>query len=215
MGNYILTQHSWKVLHDLIFTRVQHYVDVWLFNKNFNHFEGVYCRKHKLSWELDLSIRTPRFFVYCLEVSMNKKQLEKPSWKTVYSMILPNNNTKWVSSQLFGCTRAKLGPLGRGHLHHLVFIIELLPVLPVGHMDLLLIIYTLLCVIKWQEWGEIFEELAKEGGSFWNNVDVSMLFPHHLNWNLLTFLPELSHFGLDFHSYKQIVKIRLLRISKF
>ena len=145
LGNYILKQHSWKVLHDFMFTRVQHYVHVWLFNKNFNHFEEVYCGKQKLSWKFDLSIRTPRFFVYCLEVSMNKKQLEKLIWKTVYSMILPNNNAKWVSSQLFGCTRAKLGPLGRGHLHHLVFITELLPVLPVGHRDPLLML-TLCCV---------------------------------------------------------------------
>ena len=156
MGNYILTQHSWKVLHDLIFTRVQHYVDVWLFNKNFNHFEGVYCGKHKLSWELDLSIRPPRFFVYCLEVSMNTNQWKRLSWKTVYSMILANNNTKWVSSQLFGCGRAKLGPLGRGHLHHLMFITELLLVWPVAHIDPLLTPYSLLCVTKWQRNGVRF-----------------------------------------------------------
>ena len=30
--------NSWKVFHDLIFTKVQHYVDVWLFNKDFNHY---------------------------------------------------------------------------------------------------------------------------------------------------------------------------------
>ena len=130
-------------------------------------------------------------------------------------MILANNNTKWVSSQLFGCTRAKLGPLGRGHLHHLMLITELLLIWSVGHMDPLLTIWSLLCVIKWQEWGEIFEKLAKEGGSFWNNVDVSMLFSHHLNWNLIAFLPELSHFDLECNSHKEIVKIRLLRISKF
>ena len=51
-----------------------------------------------------------------------------------YSMILANN-TKWVSSQLFGCGRAKLGPLGRRHLYHQMFITELLLVLPVGHID--------------------------------------------------------------------------------
>ena len=50
------------------------------------------------------------------------------------------NNTKRVSSQLFGCGRAKLGPLGRVYLQHL-FITELLLLLqlinsrPVGHMD--------------------------------------------------------------------------------
>ena len=37
LKKYILTQHSWKVLHDLIFTRVENYVIVWLFKKNFNH----------------------------------------------------------------------------------------------------------------------------------------------------------------------------------
>ena len=40
-------------------------------------------------------------------------------------MILANNK-KRVSSQLFGCGRAKHGPLERGHLHHLIFITELL-----------------------------------------------------------------------------------------
>ena len=49
-------------------------------------------------------------------------------------MILANN-TKRVSSRLFECGSAKLGPLGRGHLHHLMFITELLLVYPVGHMD--------------------------------------------------------------------------------
>ena len=51
-----------------------------------------------------------------------------------YTMILAYN-TKSVSSQLFGCGRAKLGPLGREHLHHLMFTTELLLVQPVGHMD--------------------------------------------------------------------------------
>ena len=49
-------------------------------------------------------------------------------------MILANNNTKLVSSQLFGCGRAKFGPLGRGNFHHLMFFTEVLLVLPVGHM---------------------------------------------------------------------------------
>ena len=34
-----------------------------------------------------------------------------------------------------GCGRAKLAPPGRGHLYYLMFITELLPVWPVGHMD--------------------------------------------------------------------------------
>ena len=44
------------------------------------------------------------------------------------------NYTKWVSSQVFECGKDKLGPLGRGHLHHLMFISTLLLVWPVGHM---------------------------------------------------------------------------------
>ena len=67
---------------------------------------------------------------------MNTNQWERLSWKTAYSMILANINTKWVSSQPFGCNRAKLGPLRRDHLHHLMLITELLLVWPVGHMDL-------------------------------------------------------------------------------
>ena len=49
-------------------------------------------------------------------------------------MILANN-TKWVSNQLFGCGRARLGPLGRGYLHHLMIITGSLLVWPVDHMD--------------------------------------------------------------------------------
>ena len=59
---------------------------------------------------------------------------ERLSWKTKYAMILANN-TKWVSSQLFACGRAKLGPLGRRHFHHLILITKLLLVWPVGHID--------------------------------------------------------------------------------
>ena len=110
-----------------------------------------------LGWESDLSTRPPRFFNYCLEVSMNTNHCERLSWKTVHSMILVNNNTKWVFSQLFGCGKAKLESLGRGHLHHLVFITELLLVLPVGYMDPLLTLYSLLCVTRcrgmgWDFW---------------------------------------------------------------
>ena len=120
-----------------------------------------------LGWESDLSIRPPRFFKYCLEVSMNTNQWEKLSWRTVYSMILANNNTKSVSSQLFGCGKAKLGPLARGHLHHLVFTSELLLVLPVGHMDPLLTLYSLLCVTKWQRNRVRFlKNLQKKEGHF-------------------------------------------------
>ena len=49
-------------------------------------------------------------------------------------MILANT-TRSVSSQLFGCGREKLAPLGLGHLHHLMFITELLLVWSVGHID--------------------------------------------------------------------------------
>ena len=112
-----------------------------------------------LGWESDLSTRPPRFLKYCLEVSTNTNQWEKLNWKTVYSMILANNNTKWVSSQLFGCGRAKLEPLGRGHLHQLIT--ELLLVLPVGHMDPLLTLYSLLCVTKWKRKGWDFWRTCK------------------------------------------------------
>ena len=57
--------------------------------------------------------------------------------------------------------------------------------------------YSLLCDKVIEKWGEIFEELAKEGGSFWNKVDVSMFFSQYLNWNLLAFLPEFSRFDLE------------------
>ena len=51
-----------------------------------------------LGWKSNLSIRPPKLFKYCLQVSMNT------------NLIILANNTKWVFSQLFGCGRAKLGP---------------------------------------------------------------------------------------------------------
>ena len=53
-------------------------------------------------------------------------------------MILANNNKKWVSSQLFGFSRAKLGPLRKGHHDHLMFITEFLLIWPVGYIEHLL-----------------------------------------------------------------------------
>ena len=91
--------------------------------------------KYFMIWySLEHTTRSPRFFKYCLEVSMNTNQWERLSWKTVYSMIVANNNTsEFVVSYLdVG------GPLGRGHLQQLVFITDLLLVLPVGYMDPLL-----------------------------------------------------------------------------
>ena len=68
-------------------------------------------------------------------VSMSRNQWERISCKTtLYSMIL-TNSTKWVSSQLFRCCRAKLGPIGRTNLQHLSFITKLLLVWPVVKMD--------------------------------------------------------------------------------
>ena len=40
-----------------------------------------------------------------------------------------------MSSLLYGCARAKLGPLGRRNLHHLMFVTKLFLGLPVRHMD--------------------------------------------------------------------------------
>ena len=117
-------------------------------------------------WESDLSTRPPRFFKYCLEVSMNTNQWERLSWKTVYSMILANNNTKWVSSQLFGCGRAKLGPLGRGHLHHLFVYHWIISLTCRSHGRSVDSLLSIVCNKVTEEWGDIFEELAKEGRSF-------------------------------------------------
>ena len=67
---------------------------------------------NNLGWESNFSIRPPRVFKILSTVSVNTNQWERLSWKTAYAMIL-GNNTKSVSSQLFVCGRAKLGPLGR------------------------------------------------------------------------------------------------------
>ena len=136
LRNYILAKHSWNVLMILIFIRVQHYVMFNYLTKAsvINLKEFIVKRINYLGWEWNLSIRPPRFFKYCLEVSMKKNQRERLSWKTIYFMILTSNNTNGVSSQLFGCDRAKLGPLGRRNLQHQIFITELLLVWLVGYM---------------------------------------------------------------------------------
>ena len=101
----------------------------------FHQFEGVYCAQHNyLGWELNFSIRSPRFFLNTVyTVSINTNRWEKLGWKTGYAIILASK-TKWVSSQLFVCDRDKHGPLGRRHLHYL-FITELLLFWPVGYMN--------------------------------------------------------------------------------
>ena len=136
---------------------------------------------------------------------------------TYIQYILANNNTKWFSSQQFVCGRAKPGPLGRGHFLHLTFVYHwvIASLTCRSHGPSVDPLFSIVCDKVTEEWGEIFEELARERRSFWKNVDVSMLFSHNLNWNLLAFLQELSHFDLERNSYKQIIKIRLLRLSKF
>ena len=143
---------------------------------------------------------------------MNTNHWERLSWKTAYLIILANN-TKWVSNQLKTWA-------GRGNCHHLMFISELLLVWSVGRMNPHISdcatkpiqvpwngnpttrlyhhsYYSLLCDKVIEKWGEIFEELAKEEGSFGNKLDVSMFFSQHLNWKLLAFLPEFSRFDLE------------------
>ena len=52
-----------------------------------------------------------------------------------------------------------------------------------------------------KEMGRGFWRTAKGWGSFWNNVDLLMLFSRHLNWNLLSFLPAHFHFYLEHYSW--------------
>ena len=65
----------------LIFIRVQHYVMFNYLTKAsvINLKEFLVKRINYLGWEWNLSIRPPRFFKYCLEVSMKKNQREKLS----------------------------------------------------------------------------------------------------------------------------------------
>ena len=132
-----------------------------------------------------------------------------------------------------------------GHFHHLIFVTELLLVSPVGHMDphetewslnlakcpelvnyqlkcdalTYRVIFNTLYCMWWSDTG-ISEELVKEGWSFRNNADVSMLFSQHLNWNLLAVFPELSNFNFGHnshthtHTHTKKTKTRLLRLSK-
>ena len=65
---------------------------------------------------------------------MNTIKERNTSVKTAYAIIL-TNNTRWVSGQQFECGKAKLMPLERGHLHQLPFIISLLLIWLVGHLD--------------------------------------------------------------------------------
>ena len=86
--------------------------------------------KKYLGWESNLSI-TPSIFFWILSTQFQWTQInERDGICNGFA-----NNTKWVSSQVLRCDRAKLGPLGRRHLHHLIFITELLLVWALGHAD--------------------------------------------------------------------------------
>ena len=128
-----MTYHSWKVLHDLIFTRVQHYADGWFLTKTSitNLKKFTVDSINDLDRESNLSIfsiRPKRFFKILSTQFQRAKTSEKDFvLKTAYSVILANNTTG-VFNQLFRCGRVKLAPIGNGHL-------QLLLVWLVGCMD--------------------------------------------------------------------------------
>ena len=87
-----------------------------------------------LGWQLTVSFKTTKIFLHPVyTVLMNTNQFQRLSWKTANAIIVAN--TKWISSQLFACDRAKLPQLARGHLDQLMFITELLLIWAVVHMD--------------------------------------------------------------------------------
>ena len=120
--------------------------------------------KYFMIWySLEHTTRSPRFFKYCLEVSMNTNQWERLSWKTVYSMILANNNTKWVSSQLFGCGRAtRKGTSSPPSVYHWINTSSTCR----SHGPSVDPLLSIVCNKVTEEWGETSGELAKEGRSF-------------------------------------------------
>ena len=102
----ILTQRSWE------------YFTIWYSWFDFiNLKEFTLDSINYLGWEWNFSIRLPRGFKILSTVSVNTKQSERLSWKRAYAMIW-GNNTKSVSSQLFVCGKAKLGPLWRRHYYY-------------------------------------------------------------------------------------------------
>ena len=56
LNNYIPTQHGWKLLYDLIFSKLQHYINVWLFNKNLSISLKEFATDsiNYLGWELGI-----------------------------------------------------------------------------------------------------------------------------------------------------------------
>ena len=130
-------------------------------------------------------------------------------------MILSNNNIKWISSLLFGCGgRAKLGPLRRGNLHHLMFVYHwiIIGLTCRSHGPSVDSLFSIVWNKVTKEWGEIFEELAKEGRSIsWKRRCLNVVFTSS-ELNLLALLQKLPDFDLERNSYKQIIKIRLLKL---
>ena len=115
LRNHILTQHGWKVVHDLIFTWFDYLTKTSIINLKEVIVESI----NYLGWELNLSIRPLRFFLN----TFKKFQWTQTSERDlVERRHIQSKNTKIISSQLFGCSRAKLGPLGRGYPDHLMFI---------------------------------------------------------------------------------------------
>ena len=120
-----------------------------------------------LGWESDLFTRPQGFFKSCLEVSMNTNQWKRLSWKAVYSIILARNNTKSVSSLLMWKGQiwsTKKGTSSPPNVYH--WIITSLTCS--SHGPSVNPLLSIVCNKVTEEWGEIFEELAKEGWSFWN-----------------------------------------------
>ena len=69
------------------------------------------------------------------------------------------------------------------------------------------VILSSVCDKVTEGWWDVFQKLSKEEGTFWNYVDLSMLFSPYLDWNLLPFLPTISHFDVEHYSWKKITKV--------
>ena len=90
LRNNIVTQRSWKVLHNLLFM-------IW-----FHWFKGNYCGQHKLSWrESNFSIRPPRIFKILSTTFQWTQTIQKDLVeRSAYAMIL-GNNTKFIVNYLY------------------------------------------------------------------------------------------------------------------
>ena len=128
------------------------------------------------------------------------------------------NNPKWGWSYLFGCDKANFGPLVKGSLHNIIFIIALFLICRLHEpcefglvtfqfeCDALaywtsIILYSPSDKVTEERW-ETFQQVSKGRRPSWKLRTPLSVVLYHLSKDLLVFLPALLHFDFEHYSWE-------------